>query len=128
VIEILREIKDKYKALDIECEIAEIDDTLIDVKPVVILTPISERWIHDLLGNPSDKEVRFKIQVFKEHIEKEYDVEIEETLNQLKEILKSNEIKKHITTYLSTNITNELIEENTTILITADINLKLHRR
>lgn len=128
MINILREIKKAYIDLGYDCEIAEIEDVLIDVKPFIVLTPVYEKWIHDLLGNPSNKDIKFKIQIFKEHIENEYDTEIDSTLSQLKQVLTSKEVKKDITTYLGTTVTSDLIDENSTIVIIAEITLKLHRR
>lgn len=128
MIELLRTIKKKYEDNNYECHIGEMDDVLIDVKPVVVLTPISENQSWDMLGNPSTKDVRFKIQTVLDHFEKAYDLEIEEAIEEMKKVLKSAEVKRHIVTYKNVETSSSLEENETVIMVTTNISLKLHRR
>lgn len=128
MIRFLQKLKENIRKNGIECTISEPTDELIHSMPYVILNPISEKWEFNLLGNPDNKNVKFKIYFYAEHINGNYGSEIEEISHKIAEIFKSENIKKEILNYLTAELKVSFLEENTLILVTFEINLKLHRR
>lgn len=125
MITLLRKIKE---ISDIECRIGEYNDELFHCMPVILLTPISEKWEYNLLGSPDNKNIKFRLNYYSDHIDGKYDLEFEEAIKKIKELLKNEEVKADILDYVGTELKIELLEENTIMNIMADINLKLVRR
>lgn len=129
MIQLLRIIKNEFEKQNVkDCIISEVSEEINYLTPTVIISPISEEWSVNALGNSDNKNIRFKILYFDEHIEGNYDLEIEEIVAKIKEVLNSKDVIKEIINFNKVVIDVSLAEEGTKILITANINLKLHRR
>lgn len=128
MITLMKKIKNLFEDKGIDCDISEITDEIVHSMPYVILSPLSEKWEFNMLGNPANKNVRFRIQYYDNHINGNYGEEIESISQIVKEVLKAKELKEEVLNYLSGELKVSFLEENTLILVTFDINLKLHRR
>ncbi|PID67416.1 MAG: hypothetical protein CR959_00320 [Fusobacteriales bacterium] len=125
MIDLLKKIRE---VSDVECRIGEYNDELIHCMPVIVLTPMSEKWEYNLLGNPDNKNIRFRMNYYDDHVGDNFDLEYEKAILKIKELLKNEEVKAGIITYVGTEIKTQLLEENTIINVVAEINLKLDRR
>lgn len=129
MIALMRIIQDEFKEIGIkDCTISELSDEINYLTPAVVLSPISEEWTFNLLGNQNDKEVKFKIYYYDDHIEGNYDNEIDDIINKIKNVLNTEKVIDEVANFNSTVINISLEEENTKICVVANISLKLCRR
>lgn len=124
MIDLLETIK---KRTQLECVIGGSIDRDVYYKPAVVLAPVSENWTHNLLGNPDRKRVRFTVEWLKSYRNEEYLQLVKEAVGYVKNILTDDEVKKHIVSFIRTNVRYDLIEEDTMIKVTTDITLDLRR-
>lgn len=124
MIDFLKRIKE---IADIDCEIGEYDLEKTFTYPYLLLTPISEKWEQNLLGNVTDKKIRVKMSLFLENNDN-YENIAQEGIEKLKSLLLNEYVKKDIITFISADVQLSLIDEQTVLCAVLDTNLEISRR